>query len=397
MITLAKKTFDELYPMKGEYNRFDQRDTAFGQAIEKTGNVVEFGAEDYRANKINQGIPGFSLVDYSFNGAAGLYEYPKGTTDTQGNAYYDWQPLESVTKPKDVPKWEGSQEEASKIITKVAKYFGAHDVGFTRLDERWFYTHSRYGKPLEFDEDIDEGYVTEEKAVFPLKHKHVIAITVPMEYEEFMHAPTQLEVTSNMGYSRMHMLAGQLSEFIRGLGWHATPCGNDTSISVPIAIQAGLGHMGRMGRLITWNRGPLVRVMKIYTDLPLPQSELAHPGIIQFCLDCEKCAKHCPSQAIPMGPRTYEPVCKANNPGVLKWYGDEEACLAYWNEVGSACSVCFRTCNFTKEQGLFHDMVKWFIRNLPLMNKFIVFMDDLVGYGKPHDPDTYWGKPFKRT
>ncbi len=125
------KTFDEIYPSKPEYQRFNQRNTAFGQAIDKTGNVVEFGAEAYRSKKIKQNIPGFSLVDYSFNGAAGLYEYPKGSTDTQGISYYDWQSLGYVTKPKDVPRWEGTPEEAARIISKVAKFFGAHSVGFT--------------------------------------------------------------------------------------------------------------------------------------------------------------------------------------------------------------------------------------------------------------------------
>ena len=155
-----------------------------------------------------------------------------------------------------------------------------------------------------------------------------------MEYEEFMHAPTQLEVTTGMGYSRMHLLAGQMAEFIRGLGWNATPIGNDTTISVPMAVQAGLGHAGRHGRLITWERGPLVRILKIFTDLPLPQSPLAHDGIIRFCEVCKKCARHCPAGALPMGSRSFDPVCDANNPGVYKWYGDEKACLDYWNQVG---------------------------------------------------------------
>jgi len=394
---MTEKTFDEIYPSKEFYQRFDQRNTAFGQSLTKTGKVVEFGGEEYRSNKIKQEIPGFSLVEYAFNGAAGLYEYPKDSTDTQGNSYYDWKSIGYVTKPKDIPRWEGSPEEAARIISKVVKFFGANSVGFTQLDKRWFYTHSRYGKPLEFDDEIDEGYVTEEKAVFPTKHKYVIALTVAMEYEEFMHAPTQLEVATNMGYSRMHHLAGQIAEFIRGLGWHATPMGNDTAASVPIAIQAGLGHAGRHGRLITWERGPLVRLMKVFTDLPLPQSKLAHSGIIQYCEDCKKCATHCPAQAIPYGPRTYEGVCQANNSGFLKWYGDEEACLAYWNEVGSACSVCFRTCSFTKPPGLAHDVVKWFIKHVPALNRFWVWSDDMLGYGQPHDPENYWLKPFKRT
>jgi len=168
-------------------------------------------------------------------------------------------------------------------------------------------------------------------------------------------------------------------------------------MSVPIAIQAGLGHAGRMGRLITWDRGPLVRVLKVFTDLPLPQSELAHPGIIGYCEVCDKCARHCPSQALPYGPRTYGAVCEANNSGVLKWYGDEDACLRYWNEVGSACSVCFRVCSFTKKRGPVFGAMKWLIRNVPQLNPLVVRLDDSLGPGGMHDPKEYWLRPFKRT
>jgi len=135
-----------------------------------------------------------------------------------------------------------------------------------------------------------------------------------------------------------------------------------------------------------------VRLMKIYTDLPLPQSKLAHPGIIKFCEVCEKCAKHCPAQAIPYGPRTYEAVCSANNPGFLKWYGDEEACLRYWNEVGSSCSVCFRTCSFTRPNRFITRVVKWFIRNVSQLNRFWVWLDELIGSDNAADPKEYWNK-----
>ncbi len=82
------------------------------------------------------------------------------------------------------------------------------------------------------------------------------------------------------------------------------------------AIQAGLGHAGRHGRLITWNEGPMVRIAKIFTDLPLAPSPMAPEGIIEYCEVCKKCAKHCPSQSIPLGPRTFEGHTEANNPGI---------------------------------------------------------------------------------
>jgi len=303
--------------------------------------------------------------------------------------FYSWSSLGVGKLPEGVSKWKGTAEEAAKIIEKAARYFGAVGVGFTVLDRRWVYSHSRSGVPIVF-EDVEEAYVSDEKAVIPLSHKYVAVFTVPMEYEEMMYAPTALDVTGNMGYSRMQLLAGYMSEFIRALGWHAVPSGNDTSLSVPTAIQAGLGHLGRHGRLITWERGPLVRICKIFTDLPLPQSPLAPEGIIEFCEACEKCAKKCPSGAIPFGPRTWEGESDANNDGALKWYCNAEKCLDYWNHVGSGCSICFRTCNFTKAPGISHDVVKWFIRHVPQLNKFFVWSDELSGFGKMKDPSKYW-------
>ena len=384
-----RRSFEETYPVKDSYLRFDQRDSAFGQHLRRTGRIVGFGSEEDRARRIQKDLPGFSLVDYAFSDAAGMYENLPWERIDLNTGFYSWGSLGSARRPEEIPRWEGPPEEASKIVSKAARFFGAGGVGFCELDRRWVYTHSRYGKEIVF-EDVEEGYVTEEKAVIPESHRWVIALTVPMEYEETMYSPTVLEVATPMGYSRMHILAGQVAEFIRGLGYHAVPCGNDTALSVPVAIQAGLGHLGRHGRLITWEHGPLVRIVKIFTDLPLPTSPQAPGGIIEFCEACKKCARHCPSGSIPDGPRTWDGPGEANNPGVLKWYCDAEKCLEYWNEAGTGCNVCFRVCSFTKPRGITHDIVKWFIRNVPQLNRLWVWGDDLLGYGKMSDPRKYW-------
>ena len=383
--------FEEIYPVEEGYSRFHQRDTAFGRAA----RAGKGGYRDpsQKIERILKGTPGFSLVDYAFSGAAlTAAQASHSGRGNQNSGFYSWSPLGVASKPEGVPRWEGSPEEASRIVAKAGKYYGAVGVGFTEFDRRWVYSHNSDGRPIVF-EDVEAGYVTEEKAVIPESHTSVIAITVPMEVEEMMYAPTILNPVSSMGYSRMPMVAGSIAEFIRGIGYNAIPCGNDTALSVPIAIQAGLGHLGRHGRLITWERGPMVRIAKIFTDLPLPQSPLAPRGIVEFCDVCEKCARECPSGSIPEGPRTYEGHSEANNPGVLKWYCNADTCLDYWREVGSGCSICFRVCNFTKEEGVSHDIVKWFIRNAPQLNRFWVWADDMMGYGKMADPREYWEKP----
>lgn len=174
-------------------------------------------------------------------------------------SFYSWSSLGFTRKPDAVPRWEESPEDASRVVTKAVKFYGAVSVGFCELDWRWIYNHTWDGKEFVF-ENVEEGYVTDEKAVIPNSHKWIVAMTVPMDLEETMYTPTAMVPSGGMAYSRMHVLAGTVAEFIRGLGWHAIPSGNDMGFNVPRAIQAGLGHAGRMNRMITWERGPLVKI-----------------------------------------------------------------------------------------------------------------------------------------
>jgi len=386
------RRFEEIYPIEDSYRRFDPRNTAFRRAAQaRTGSTDEaYNGESGKVARIQGGQPGFSLLDYTFKDAAFTVAHASGSGHGHMNSgFYSWNPLGATHKPDKVPRWQTSPEEASRVVAKAARYYGAAGVGFCTLDRRWVYSHDLHGREIVF-EDVDRWYETDEKVVIPESHRYVIALTVPMEFEEMRYAPTALNPTSNIGYSRMPVLVGTVAEFIRGLGWQAIPCGNDTALSVPIAIQAGLGHAGRHGRLITWERGPMVRICKIFTDLPLATSPLAPEGIIEFCEVCKKCARLCPDGSITMGERGYTGYSEANNPGVFKWYTDEDGCLRYWREVGTGCAICFRVCSFTKPNTTLHRFIKWFIRHVPQLNKLWVWSDDLLGYGGESDPKEYW-------
>ena len=383
-----RRSFDEVYPVKDHYQRFNQGNTAFLRA-ERAGHR-SYDDVTKKLERMRKEIPGFSLIDYAFrDGALTVAMASRSGRGIIDSGFYSWSPLGVTSKPEDMPRWEAAPERAARVMYKAGKYYGAADIGFCELDKRWVYSHTADGRLIVF-EDVERGYVTDEKAVIPKSHRWVIAITVPMEVEEMMYAPAALNPVSSMGYSRMPVVAGSLAEFIRGLGYNAIPCGNDTAISVPIAIQAGLGHVGRHGRLITWRDGPMVRIAKIFTDLPLATSPQAPGGIIEFCDVCHKCAKHCPSQSIPYGPRMYEGYSEANNPGVLKWYCNADSCLEHWRESGSSCGICFRVCSFTKPESVLHDIVKWFIRNVPQLNRLWVWTDNLMGYGRMRNPRDYW-------
>lgn len=348
----------------------------------------------YGVYPMAQGLGFFMVLEFLKTSIMSAYSIPVKALaaellPTEDRGFYKWQSLGKAKTYPGVGKWEVTPEEAAKAVRKACKFYGAGNTGFTKLDKRWVYSHTRYGKPIVF-EDVEEGYTTEEKAIIPESHKWAIVLTVPMDLENFMHTPSATESVSGFGYSQMHFLGGMVAEFIRGLGYHAVPCGNDTALSVPMAIQAGLGHLGRHGRLRTWKHGSMCRILKVFTDLPLAQSPMAPGGIVEFCEDCKKCAKLCPSQSISSGRRSYEAVSDANNPGTLKWYVDAESCLDHWNVVESGCGICFRVCSFNKKPGPHHDVVKWFIRNVPALNKFWAWSDDLMGYGKRVPPERFW-------
>ena len=46
------------------------------------------------------------------------------------------------------------------------------------------------------------------------------------------------------------------------------------------------------------------------------------------------------------------------------------------------CNNCVMVCPFNKPRGHVHDLVRFSIRRFPVFNRFLVFMDDLMGYGK---------------
>ena len=72
--------------------------------------------------------------------------------------------------------------------------------------------------------------------------------------------------------------------------------GNEYGLNIPLAIDAGLGELGRNGLLTTEQFGPRLRLCKVLTDLP---SELDSPvdmGVQHFCETCERCAEACPKK-----------------------------------------------------------------------------------------------------
>jgi len=365
----------------GEVKRFDQKNEMFKRArgqpeFRETAKKL-FGLV-YPKDK-----DGHTLKDMAFRNAAWHIE----TGFAHGNIIHDagmyaWDmPLVGVNLvPPGLRLEIDNPAKMSQDIKKVAKFFGASQVGICELDRRWVYSHSfnfatREHKELELPEE----------------YKYAIVMVYEMDYELAKTSPTlTAEGTEGKAYSMMAVVATMVAQFIRGLGYKAIPTGNDTAINIPLAIDAGLGDLGRNGLLITPQYGPRVRLSKVLTDLPLVPDEPIEFGAIEYCEKCKKCAQYCPSQSILWGKRTTEPNNISNASGELKWPIDAEKCLAFWARNEGSCMNCIRVCPFNKPGGWFHDVVRWLVKHAPWLDSLLVKTDDLFGYGKQVKASKYW-------
>lgn len=375
----------ENYRVLPSYKRFNQKNNSIMRS-EWDPSLNFFGERYYGAirSHIEKGDKGFDHLDFAFWGGSSTVTSSLGTNINAPNSgLTSWEPLKSKWYvPPEAGKYR--VEEPARMretVAKVARYYGADLVGFTELDERWVYSHhyiaaEGLNPPVEIPEGCGE----------------VIVLGLELDYEMMKTAPTAIMKTETYwNYSRMSMLVSSLAKFIRGLGYRAIPCLNDTALSVPLAIDAGLGQPSRLGLVITPKYGPRLRWCKVITDLPLGgKKKHLDFGVIEFCEACEKCAEACPAGAIPRGPRTTEGHNISNNPGVLKWYLNYEKCRTYWSQVGTNCGICMRACPFNKGRGFQHDIVRWFIKSFPFLDSTIVRFDDWLGYGKQKDPCFFW-------
>jgi reductive dehalogenase len=327
--------------------------------------------------------PGFRIEEYALRNASWFleWEYARGIA-TNDYRLFSWDnKRNSINLLPEELKLDGRDPRYNThLVKKAARLFGADLVGICKLDRRWIYT-----KGFKFVER------TEYDICIPDEYQYVINIAVEMDYEAISCGPNGIgAAATGMGYSRMAFTAGLVAQFLRQLGYKAIPSGNDTAMNVPYAIQAGMGESGRHGILITERFGPRVRLCKVFTDLPLVCDEPIEFGVTEFCEQCGKCAEQCPSQAIPFGGRTTEPINECNAGGSLKWYVDGEKCFQFWARNRCDCVNCIRVCPFNKPKGILHSAVRWFIERTPQLNPLILKGDTLLGYDKRRAAEAYW-------
>ena len=296
-----------------------------------------------------------------------------------GGRYYDKQTADSIdavfdeiitlathvdgqTSPR---RGESDAAEATATIKAEVLKMGADDVGIAKLNPMFVYSHVGRG-PEPWGRPIVNN------------HRYAIMFALEMDYNEVEQAP-RLPITRET--AKQYLRAGEISVALakrireRGYAARAHIAGSNYQIMMPpVAHDAGLGELGRMGYLISPKYGARIRLGAVTTELPLLPDRPITFGVQDFCDQCLKCAINCPSKAIPVDGRRMVR-------GVEKWPLNVEKCLHYWRAIGTDCGLCMKVCPFSHPSTLIHNLVRAGCRRSSIARRVSVWGDDLF-YGR---------------
>lgn len=238
-----------------------------------------------------------------------------------------------------------SPEHASGLMKKIAHSFGATLVGFCKLNPDFVYQGRLQG-------------VGNTKFDVPKHWKNCIVVATPHEWDALYANPTY--GTSYDAYSRECIIAGKLESFIKSLGYSArahVPGNSYDVATVPIAIEAGLGELGRNSVLVTPELGSNARLAIVTTDMDLEPNKPIDFGVAEFCEKCKICADQCPSGSISFDNKPSKVIR-----GYKRWYTEDTKCFGVWNTVAAShargCRICIAVCPYSRKNNWIHTIAR---------------------------------------
>jgi len=269
----------------------------------------------------------------------------------------------------------GARDPAKNALdVKAALYFlGADAVGLSRCPDWAYYSHDARGEEL-------KPY-----------HRNAISVLVDQGHETMEGASGDDWISgaqSMRAYLRTSLIGGIVASHIRKLGYTARVHSvlDGEVLQPPLLLLSGLGEVSRIGEVILNPfLGPRLKSGVVTTDMPLEHDRPIDFGLQNFCENCNKCARECPSGAITAGP-------KLMFNGYEIWKSDSERCARYRvaQTAGSMCGRCMKTCPWNLE-GLFKEApFRWAASNLPKAARFLAELDDRLGKGGINPVKKWW-------
>ncbi len=258
-------------------------------------------------------------------------------------------------------------------LKATAYFLGCDAVGLSACPDWCYYSHDAAGEEL-----------------IPY-HDNAISVVIDQGHETMEGASGDDWIAcaqSMRAYLRFSLLGGVLAQQIRNLGYTAnvhTVMGSEV-VQPPLMLLSGLGEVSRIGEVILNPfLGPRLKSGTVTTSMPMAHDKPIDFGLQNFCENCNKCARECPSGAITAGP-------KLMFNGYEIWKSDSQKCTTYriTTEGGAMCGRCMKTCPWNLE-GLFAEApFRWAASNLPFAAKALAKLDDTLGNGSINPVKRWW-------
>ena len=245
-------------------------------------------------------------------------------------------------------------EENALMIKEIGLWLGSEDIGVCKVDPRWFYSHDfmTAGTPLPLE------------AVKNLKYG--IQVFTDQRWRRVLNDPGWSWWSigkSAQAYSTSAWIAVRMAQILRDMGYEARVGHgglNYETIETPFSVYCGLGEYGRLSDAVVPSVGGLrFKSATIITDFPMqPDPPRNSFGVTRFCSHCDRCARSCPVNAIPMGKRTVEN-------GIEMWHVDKDKCVRFraGNLNGNCCNECLKSCPYNKPATFFHLMGNYMLKH----------------------------------
>jgi ferredoxin len=290
-------------------------------------------------------------------------------------------PLQDGQVSKREAQPDRTAEDNTKALKAISHYLGSAITGICEIPDYCWYSHDKRGKPI-------DPY-----------HKYAIVVLIDQGYETFLGASGNDWISGSQSmraYLRGAEITGVMADLIREMGYPARSHSSLDShvLHVPLVLLAGLGEQSRIGEsAINPFLGMRFKTAVLTTDIPLVPDRPIDFGVQTFCSICKKCARECPSQAIPFGG-------KVIFNGYETWKPDSQRCTMYRaaNNKGSGCGRCIKTCPLSKDTTwdgpLLHRFGSWLGLHAmwakPVLARIAVWLDDWLRNGNPNDAKKWW-------
>jgi ferredoxin len=262
----------------------------------------------------------------------------------------------------------------AQAVKALAYFLGADLVGICEAEPWMYYSHDEAeGRPI-------EPY-----------HRYAVVMLIDQGFETMEGASGDDWISgaqSMRAYLHGALIAGVMAAHLRRLGHSARAHSNAHSelLHLPAVLMAGLGELSRIGELILNPFiGPRSKSVLFTTNLPLTVDRPIDFGLQAMCNLCLKCARECPCNAIPFGP-------KVMFNGYEIWKPDVDKCGRYrlTNMKGSACGRCMKTCPYNREDLVESERLLWLSIDVPAARQQLIDHDDRVGGGVRNPVKRWW-------